>query len=319
MLCADDGQLGYDEVAVRPLVEPESTDRDRGRLLRVGDRSRLGAPDGSQVGYDAFEAGRVAQPSRELEQGGLAETEEHEPVTLYDEACLVGAGPQLVEEPGVDGPGLVAKLRRPAAHGAALVADRVAVTHCAMQPLIGWWRHLCEPGQLEHGDELRERGQVGDRPGQVPVGRAVGEECPDQRDGVGEPDAVPQAEEAISRLAHLEERQPASRAKHAAELAHGSREIGEVAHGEPAHDRVHASGREGKRHGVGLDEGGASGMSGGEHSEREVDPDRALALVAQTPCQVSRAATDIEHHRCGRQAAAARSCGAATERPARRS
>ncbi len=79
---------------MRPAVEAEGTDRERGRLGRVRERPRLKAADGPQVGEEVLEGGRVAQASGEIEQGSLAETEEPEPFTLQDKARGVAAGPR---------------------------------------------------------------------------------------------------------------------------------------------------------------------------------------------------------------------------------
>ena len=65
-----------------------------------------------------------------------------------------------------------------------------------------------EPGARSVGDHLVGRGQVGDALGEVPVGRAVGQQRADLGHDLAEVDAVAPAETVLRGIADVEQRDP---------------------------------------------------------------------------------------------------------------
>ena len=68
------------------------------------------------------------------------------------------------------------------------------------------------------------RGQVGDRAGQVAVGRAVGQQAPDDRHHLAEVHAVAPAQEPVGRCRHLEQGDAPAGAQHPSQLGEERRQ-----------------------------------------------------------------------------------------------
>ena len=169
-----------------------------------------------------------------------------EPLPLDDPSGLVGLRPQPCQLAGIDRAHAVAEAFA-SGSWAWRREVRVAVTHCTMPPLSRCWLTSVKPASARMPAKAAERRQVRDRPGQVPVGGAVGEQGTEARHDMGEPDPVAEAHDPVPRFADFEQCQPASRLQHPAELVHDPCQIGEVAHREPAHDRVGGPVRTGSR------------------------------------------------------------------------
>ena len=153
-----------------------------------------------------------------------------------------------------------------------------------------------EAGLLQAVDELLGAREPLHRRGQVRVRGASRQHLAEQRDDAVEPERVEGPGEA-ARLGDLEDRDPAARLQHAAELAEREVEVGDVADAEADGCRVEGLVGEREREQVALHPVERRlAARAGEHALREVEPgDPVRARLEIGDREVAGAAGRVEH------------------------